>query len=180
MPHGFNFWTPVTNAGSLSLPYDYARADTADNLPTVRAFSASHEPSPWTGDWQTFQVMPSAAAGPPKPTCTEGALAFRHESETARPYYYGVRFESCVRAETALTDHAAALRFTYPGDDASVLFDDVTDRAGPTLDQASGVATGFSDVKSALSTGATRLPLFGVFDAPVTDGGSTGVQGHLR
>ncbi|MFD9136433.1 GH92 family glycosyl hydrolase [Streptomyces bottropensis] len=180
VPHGFNFWTPVTNAGSLSWLYDYARANDADNLPTVQAFSASHEPSPWMGDRQTFQVMPSAAAATPELSRTARALAFRHENETARPHYYGVRFENGVRAEMAPTDHAAALRFTYPGDDASVLFDNVTDQAGLTLDKEAGVVTGFSDVKSGLSTGATRLFVYGVFDAPVTDGGSTGVKGHLR
>ncbi|MFE7761738.1 GH92 family glycosyl hydrolase [Streptomyces sp. NPDC057438] len=180
VPHGFNFWTPVTNAGSLSWLYDYARANDADNLPTVQAFSASHEPSPWMGDRQTFQVMPSAAAGTPELSRSARALAFRHENETARPYYYGVRFENGVRAEMAPTDHAAVLRFTYPGDDASVLFDNVTDQAGLTLDEDAGVVTGFSDVKSGLSTGATRLFVYGVFDAPVTDGGSTGVKGHLR
>ncbi|EMF53395.1 MULTISPECIES: GH92 family glycosyl hydrolase [Streptomyces] len=180
VPHGFNFWTPVTNAGSLSWLYDYARANDADNLPTVQAFSASHEPSPWMGDRQTFQVMPSAAAGTPELSRTARALAFRHENETARPHYYGVHFENGVRAEMAPTDHAAALRFTYPGDDASVLFDNVTDQAGLTLDKEAGVVTGFSDVKSGLSTGATRLFVYGVFDAPVTDGGSTGVKGHLR
>jgi predicted alpha-1,2-mannosidase len=180
VPHGFNFWTPVTNAGSLSWLYDYARANNADNLPTIQAFSASHEPSPWMGDRQTFQVMPSAAAGTPELSRTARALAFRHENETARPYYYGVRFENGVRAEMAPTDHAAVLRFTYPGDDASVLFDNVTDQAGLTLDKDAGVVTGFSDVKSGLSTGATRLFVYGVFDAPVTDGGSTGVKGHLR
>lgn len=180
VPHGFNFWTPVTNAGSLSWLYDYARANNADNLPTIQAFSASHEPSPWMGDRQTFQVMPSAAAGTPELSRTARALAFRHENETARPYYYGVRFENGVRAEMAPTDHAAVLRFTYPGDDTSVLFDNVTDQAGLTLDKDAGVVTGFSDVKSGLSTGATRLFVYGVFDAPVTDGGSTGVKGHLR
>ncbi|WP_327727400.1 GH92 family glycosyl hydrolase [Streptomyces sp. NBC_00487] len=180
VPHGFNFWTPVTNAGSLSWLYDYARANNADNLPTIQAFSTSHEPSPWMGDRQTFQVMPSAAAGTPELSRTARALAFRHENETARPYYYGVRFENGVRAEMAPTDHAAVLRFTYPGDDTSVLFDNVTDQAGLTLDKDAGVVTGFSDVKSGLSTGATRLFVYGVFDAPVTDGGSTGVKGHLR
>ena len=59
VPHGFNFWTPVTNAGSLSWLYEYHRDNNADNLPTLEAFAASHEPSPWMGDRQTFQVMPS-------------------------------------------------------------------------------------------------------------------------
>ncbi|MEV8088470.1 GH92 family glycosyl hydrolase [Streptomyces nigra] len=180
VPHGFNFWTPVTNAGSLSWLYDYARANNADNLPTIQAFSASHEPSPWMGDRQTFQVMPSAASGTPETGRSARALAFKHENETARPYYYGVRFENGLKAEMAPTDHAAVLRFTYPGDDASVLFDNVTDQAGLTLDKENGVVTGYSDVKSGLSTGATRLFVYGTFDKPVTDGASSGVKGHLR
>lgn len=180
VPHGFNFWTPVTNASSLSWLYDYARANNADNLPTIQAFSASHEPSPWMGDRQTFQVMPSAATGTPDTGRTARQLAFRHENETARPYYYGVRFENGLKAEMAPTDHAAALRFTYPGDDASVLFDNVTDQAGLTLDPATGTVTGYSDVKSGLSAGATRLFVYGVFDKPVKDGSSSGVKGYLR
>lgn len=180
VPHGFNFWTPVTNAGTLNWLYDYARANNADNLPTIQAFSASHEPSPWMGDRQTFQVMPSAASGTPDTGRTARALAFRHENETARPYYYGVRFENGLKAEMAPTDHAAALRFTYPGDDAGVLFDNVTDQAGLTLDKENGIVTGYSDVKSGLSAGATRLFVYGVFDAPVTEGTSSGVKGYLR
>ncbi|MFF5188410.1 GH92 family glycosyl hydrolase [Streptomyces sp. NPDC000345] len=180
VPHGFNFWTPVTNAGSLSWLYDYSRGNNADNLPTIQAFSASHEPSPWMGDRQTFQVMPSAAAGTPDTGRTARALAFRHTDETARPYYYGVRFENGLTAEMAPTDHAAALRFTYPGSDASVLFDNVTDQAGLTLDRENATVTGYSDVKSGLSTGATRLFVYGEFDAPVTDGASNGVKGYLR
>ncbi|MFC8247817.1 GH92 family glycosyl hydrolase [Streptomyces chartreusis] len=180
VPHGFNFWTPVTNAGSLSWLYDYARSNNADNLPTIQAFSASHEPSPWMGDRQTFQVMPSAASGTPDTGREARELAFRHENETARPYYYGVRFENGLKAEMAPTDHAAVLRFTYPGDDASVLFDNVTDQAGLTLDKENGIVTGYSDVKSGLSTGATRLFVYGTFDKPVTEGSSSGVKGHLR
>ena len=180
VPHGFNFWTPVTNASSLSWLYDYARANNADNLPTVQAFSASHEPSPWMGDRQTFQVMPSAASGTPDTGREARELAFRHENETARPYYYGVRFENGLKAEMTPTDHAAALRFTYPGDDASVLFDNVTDQAGLTLDKENGIVTGYSDVKSGLSTGATRLFVYGVFDKPVSDGSAGGVKGYLR
>ncbi|MGV9888480.1 GH92 family glycosyl hydrolase [Streptomyces sp. NPDC003395] len=180
MPHGFNFWTPVTNAGSLSWLYDYARMNNADNLPTIQAFSASHEPSPWMGDRQTFQVMPSVTPGTPDTSRTGRALPFRHENETARPYYYGVRFDNGLKAEMAPTDHAAALRFTFPGDDASVLFDNVTEQAGLTLDKEHGIVTGYSDVKSGLSTGATRLFVYGVFDKPVTDGSSSGVQGWLR
>ncbi|MEU4656148.1 GH92 family glycosyl hydrolase [Streptomyces sp. NPDC023723] len=179
VPNGFNFWTPVTNAGSLSWLYDYARGNNADNLPTLQAFSASHEPSPWMGDRQTFQVMPSAASGTPDTGREARALPFRHENETARPYYYGVTFENGLKAEMAPTDHAALMRFTYPGDDASVIFDNVTDQAGLTLDKENGTFTGYSDVKSGLSTGATRLFVYGEFDKKVTGGDSSGVKGTL-
>ncbi|MBT2491394.1 GH92 family glycosyl hydrolase [Streptomyces sp. ISL-96] len=189
VPHGFNFWTPVTNAASTSWLYDYARANNSDNLPTIQAFSASHEPSPWMGDRQTFQLMPSAAAGTPDAGRKARALPFRHEKETAKPHEYGVTFENGLKAEMTPTDHAAMMRFTYPGDDASIIFDNVSNDGGLTLDPATRSFTGFSDVKSGLSTGATRLFVYGVFDAPVTQsgklsGGGGGsaddVTGYLR
>ncbi len=91
-----------------------------------------------------------------------------------------MRFENGLKAEMAPTDHAAMMRFTYPGDDASVIFDNVTDQAGLTLDKENGTFQGYSDVKSGLSTGATRLFVHGEFDAEVTGGDSSGVKGHLR
>lgn len=186
VPNGFNFWTPVTNAGSNSWLYEYAHNNNADNLPTLQAFSASHEPSPWMGDRQTFQLMPSVAADTPEADRTARALPFRHENEVAKPHYYGVTFENGLRAEMTPTDHAAAMRFRYPGDDASMVFDNISNDGGLTLDPGSRSFTGFSDVKSGLSVGATRLFVYGVFDAPVTasgkltGGGGDDVTGYLR
>ncbi|QCX79696.1 Glycosyl hydrolase family 92 [Streptomyces sp. YIM 121038] len=192
VPHGFNFWTPVTNAGSIDWLYDYARGNNDDNLPTLQAFGASHEPSPWMGDRQTFQIMPSAAKGTPDAARDKRALPFKHENETARPHYYGVTFENGLKAEMTPTDHAAMFKFTYPGDDASVVFDniektgDTKHAVGLTLDKEKGIVTGYSDVKSGLSVGATRMFVYGTFDRPVTDGGkltgggTTDATGYFR
>nr|WP_037741231.1 GH92 family glycosyl hydrolase [Streptomyces sp. SID8375] len=186
VPNGFNFWTPVTNAGSADWLYEYARKNNADNLPTLQAFSASHEPSPWMGDRQTFQVMPSVAAGTPDASRTGRALPFHHANETAKPHYYGVTFDNGLKTEITPTDHAALMRFTFPGDRASLIFDNVNNKGGLSLDTGRGVVTGFSDVKSGLSVGATRLFVYGVFDAPVTGGGRLNggggkdVTGYLR
>ncbi|SCK19016.1 GH92 family glycosyl hydrolase [Streptomyces sp. WMMB 322] len=189
LPGGFNFWTPVTDAGSTDWLYEYARKNNEDNLPTLQAFSASHEPSPWMGDRQTFQVMPSAAKGKPDASRKARALPFRHAEETARPHYYGVTSESGLRTQITPTDHAAMMRFTFPGDDANLIFDNVDNRGGLTLDTASGkdaTVTGFSDVKSKLSAGATRMFVYARFDSPVTDGGKLeggggkDVTGYLR
>ncbi|WP_030622485.1 GH92 family glycosyl hydrolase [Streptomyces sclerotialus] len=186
VPNGFNFWTPVTNAGSQDWLYEYARKNNADNLPTLQAFSASHEPSPWMGDRQTFQVMPSAASGTPDASRTARALPFHHSRETAKPHHYSVTFDNGLKTEIAPTDHAAMMRFTFPGADASLIFDNVNNKGGLTLDTENGVVTGFSDVKSGLSTGATRMFVYAVFDAPVTaggklsGGGGADVTGYLR
>ncbi|MFI0739086.1 GH92 family glycosyl hydrolase [Streptomyces sp. NPDC021100] len=192
VPHGFTFWTPVTDAGSTSWLYRYAAANNADNLPTLQAFSASHEPSPWMGDRQTFQVMPSVAAGTPDASRTARALPFHHSRETATPHHYGVTFDNGLKADIVPTDHAAMMRFTFPAEsakNANVILDNVTNAGGLTLDTAHGTFTGWSDVKSGLSTGAGRLYVYGAFDAPVTGGGKLGrggagdgsdVTGYLR
>ncbi|WP_433858682.1 GH92 family glycosyl hydrolase [Streptomyces kronopolitis] len=186
VPNGFNFWTPVTNAGSADWLYEYARKNNTDNLPTLQAFSASHEPSPWMGDRQTFQVMPSVADGTPDASRTGRALPFHHGNEVAKPHYYGVTFDNGLKTEITPTDHAALMRFTFPGDRASLIFDNVNDKGGLSLDTEHGAVTGFSDVRSGLSVGATRLFVYGVFDAPVTGGGRLGggggkdVTGYLR
>ncbi|GHF24941.1 alpha-1 2-mannosidase [Streptomyces mashuensis] len=184
VPHGFTFWTPVTNAGSTDWLYQYAATNNKDNLPTLQALSASHEPSPWMGDRQTFQVMPSAAAGVPDASRGARALPFHHSRETARPHYYGVTADNGLKAEVAPADHAAVMRFTFPGADASVVLDNVRGPGGLTLDPAGRSFTAWSDVRSGLSTGAGRLFVYGVFDAPVTasgklkgDAARTGLKG---
>ncbi|MFI9720002.1 GH92 family glycosyl hydrolase [Streptomyces sp. NPDC052396] len=186
VPHGFNFWTPVTDAGSLTWLYQYAAGNNADNLPTIQAFGAGHQPSPWMGDRQTFQVMPSAAGGVPNASRTARALPFHHDRETARPHYYGVTFDNGLKAELTPTDHAAMMRFTFPGANASVILDNVSNQGGLTLDAARGEFSGWSDIRSGLSTGAGRLFVHGVFDRPVVSsgrlrgGGGDDVTGYLR
>lgn len=170
VPHGFNFWTPMTNAGSQSWLYEYAQRNNAQNLPTLQAFTTSHEPSPWMGDRQTFQVMPSNIA--PTQDRALRALPFRHDNEVAKAHYYGVTFENGMKTEIAPTDHAAVFRFTFTDEgQKNLVFDNVNNLGGVTLDAANGVVTGYSDVKSGLSTGATRLFVYGKVDKAVTASG---------
>jgi predicted alpha-1,2-mannosidase len=170
VPHGFNFWTPMTNAGSLSWLYEYQHANNADNRPTLQAFGLTHEPSPWMGDRQTFQVMP-APAGPPDANRSRRALPFTHDHETARPYYYGVTFDNGLRTEIAPTDHAALIRFRFKDGGGSLVFDNVNNASALTIDAAAGVVTGYSDVRSGLSTGATRMFIYATFDQPIAASG---------
>ncbi len=184
VPHGFNFWIPETRANSTSWLYTYQEDNNANNKPQLQAFAASHEPSPWMGDRQTFQVMPSPNASPATGR-TARALEFSHDDETAKPYYYGVTFTNGLKTEIAPTDHAAVFRFTFTGDVGSLIFDNVNANAGITLTPSDGngqtVVTGYSDVTSgSLSAGARRMFVYAVFDQPSTGAGGTGVTRYLN
>ncbi|WP_088052500.1 GH92 family glycosyl hydrolase [Virgibacillus dakarensis] len=177
VPHGFNFWTPVTNAGSNWI-YAYHESNNDDNLPMLQALALSHETSPWMGDRQTFQVMPSDAEGEPDANREARALPFKHDNEIAQAHYYGVTFENGIQAEMTPTDHAAMLRFTFKDDTSNIIFDNVSNDGGITLDAENGTISGYTDQKSGLSTGATRMFVYATFDKSVVDGGKLTGEGR--
>src|SRR5262249_30133235 len=94
----------------------------------------------------------------------------------AKPYYYGVTFKNGLKTEIAPTDHAAVFRFTFTGDNSSLIFDNVNNSNGTTLTPTNGVGstvvTGYSDVHSGLSNGAARMFVYAVFDQASTGGGT--------
>jgi predicted alpha-1,2-mannosidase len=168
LPHGFNFWTPVTDAGATNWLYQYHRHNNADNRPQLQAFALSHEPSPWMGDRHTFQIMPGI--GDIVADRDHRALAFGHDNETDRPHHYGVRFDNGITTDIAPADHAAIFRFTFPGNDGWLLFDNTANRGGLRLDTRAGTVTGHTWVRSRLSTGARRMFVYATFDQQPTHG----------
>jgi predicted alpha-1,2-mannosidase len=184
VPHGFNFWTPVTDAGATNWLYQYHRHNNAENRPQLQAFALSHEPSPWMGDRHTFQVMPGN--GEVVTDRATRALAFDHDTETDRPHHYGVRFDNGITTDLAPTDHAAIFRFTFPGNDGWLLFDNTANHGGLRLDVRRGTVTGHTWVRSRLSTGARRMFVYATFDQHPTQGRKIrepfyrAVTGYLR
>jgi predicted alpha-1,2-mannosidase len=181
LPHGFNFWTPVTNAGSDWL-YQYQEANGPDNRPRIQAFQLSHEPSPWMGERQTLQLMPEAQAdGVPILDRAKRALSFSHANEVAQAHDYRVAFDNGIVTEMVPTDHAALFRFTFAGKSSQLLFDNLNDHGGISLDPDGRSFSGYSDVKSDLSTGATRMFFAGSVDQPVLRSGrlSGGGRDHV-
>lgn len=172
MPHGFNFWTPATRGDSNWL-YQYQERNGPDNRPCLEALSLSHEPSPWMGDRQTFQVMPVPGGAAPSADRTARAAAFSHAHETALPYRYAVALDNGITAEMAPTDHAAIMRFRYPGPEGQLAFDNINDHGRLVIAPDGRSAAGYTDVASTLSTGATRMFIHLAFDRP------TKAQGRL-
>jgi predicted alpha-1,2-mannosidase len=173
LPHGFNFWIPMTDASSGRWPYHYQQQNTADNLPALQALSLSHQQYPWGGDHHTLQVMPIATPGQPNPDRIERAQSFRHEDEIARPYLYQVAFTSGLRAELTPTDHGAMFRFTYPGEVGQVMIDNLTgDEGGASWDPSAQRLTGV------LGSGTDTMFVVGRFDQEVVEHGGLQTARH--
>ncbi|GAA1716986.1 hypothetical protein GCM10009809_11260 [Isoptericola hypogeus] len=177
VPHGFNFWTPSTDAGAQNWLYAYQRDNDENNRSRIESFNLSHEPSPWIADRQTFQVMPSPE-GTPDADRGSRSLAFGHENETARAHYYGVTFDNGMKTEITPTDHAAMFRFTFTGDSSSLIFDNITNDGGLTLDPEAGTLSGYTDVASGQSNGLKRMFVYAEVDGTVTGGGKLSVGGR--
>lgn len=173
VPHGFNFWTPVTRGDSNWL-YQYQERNGADNRPRLEGLSLSHEPSPWMGDRQTFQIMPVPGSTPPSADRAARSASFDHAHETALPYRYAVTLDNGIVAEVAPTDHAAIMRFRYPGTTGQLAFDNINNHGRITVSGDSRTADGYTDVASGLSTGATRMFVHMEFSNPAQ------AQGRMR
>lgn len=159
VPNGFNFWTPVTDARALDWPYHYHDR-------SLQAFRLSHLPSPWIGDRHTFHVMPGT--GEVVTDTHRRALTFSHADETDRPHHYGVRFACGITTDIAPTDHAAVFRFTFPGRDGWLLFDNTRPRGRLRLDPARRTLTARTRVRSRSSHGAGTMYIHATFDqAPI-------------
>ncbi|QQP96635.1 GH92 family glycosyl hydrolase [Lysobacter enzymogenes] len=169
LPHGFNFWTPTTNAGSHWI-YQYQERNGEGNRPRLEALALSHEPSPWMGDRQAFHILPAPGEGAVEFDRGKRALSFGHDQEIARADYYQVRFDNGMVAEMTPTDHAAMLRFTYPESRGRLLFDQRDEHGDIAVDTRDGVLSGWTENKSKLSAGAGRLYFYARFDRPVMQG----------
>jgi predicted alpha-1,2-mannosidase len=177
-PNGFNFLTPVTDASTHRWPYEYHRANNADNRPELQGLTFSHQPSPWMGDRDQLTIMPVAAAEPLGDPA-ERAVAFSHDDEIARPDLYAVGLANGVRAELAPTDHGAIFRFTFPSDAPGrhVVFDTI-DENGAFFFDGSAV-TGW--VENGSEFGRTRMYCCGEFSStPTVFGGARGGRANAR
>lgn len=126
LPFGASFWTPVTKANSSMWLYEYSS-------PTIQGFALSHEPSPWVGDYASFQVVPMIGA--PLIDPVQRAEHFEHVNEVARAHYYRVFFtDSGIQTEIAPTAHCGMFRFMFPDATPAVLLFD-------SIDEASGAMT---------------------------------------
>ncbi len=177
LPNGMMKIAPATSAGS-NIIYNY----TADAL---TGFTVTHQSSIHLLDYDQFQFMPSTmlAASSANATNASGAsrlAGFSHLNEIDRADYYGVLFDegsaaSGVKTEITATDHATAVRFTFPSDAANrtVIFDSLGVGVTATGNLSFGADGSFSaTVKSGhdtLNKGYSTMYIYGRFSVAPTD-----------
>lgn len=184
-PHGFNTFTPVTDAGN-NLPYYY---HLSGDRTTLSSLSITHTASYWVGDYATWQFMPSTALSAGNLTASTEVNAdsrkasFTHANETATAYYYSVQFDegsgaSNVRVEITPTMYGGVVRFTFPSEAAArtLLFDCENGAGSLTLSADGKSLTAWADD---LNTGARRLYIYATFDTPYASRKNFGKAGAV-
>jgi predicted alpha-1,2-mannosidase len=120
LPYAMNCWSPQTGKMGDGWMYTY------DTMKIV-GIKQTHQPSPWINDYGNFSLMP--VTGKIKLREKDRGSVFSHKAEVAKPYYYSVYMADYnVTAEVAPTDHAAAMRFTFPESDSSYIVIDAFDK----------------------------------------------------
>ena len=113
LPHGFARFIPVTDARTGRWPYRYQQGGDRRNRPLLQGIAVTHQPSPWMGDRNRFQLMP-LTGGTPDASPAGRAVPFSHAAETARPDLYAVRLADGTRLRLSPTDHGAILEVSFP------------------------------------------------------------------
>ena len=109
-PFGMTNWTPQTRQNKISIvSYNY-------DDKTISGFIGTHQPAIWMGDYGYVTIIPQV--GELRTTPEMRKLSYSHESEAARPDYYGVWLdagaEGKIHAEMTATERCAIFRFTFP------------------------------------------------------------------
>ena len=83
MPYGMHMWSAQTGKNGDGFKYMYA-------VDKIRAFSQSHQCSPWVSDYAVYSFMPMV--GELVVNQDARATKFSHDNEIAKPHYYKVTF----------------------------------------------------------------------------------------
>ncbi len=158
LPHGMIGWIPQTDAGGWAFDY---------RAPTLQGFRATHQPSPWIGDYGNFLLL--FASGPRPPLNVIDGESFYPKAETvAQPDYFRTQLvRHGITVEIAPTQRGACFQLTFESRENAWI--SLVPAAGRILavDRAQRTLLG---VSIALATGAAVPGEFGCYFAAEVDG----------
>jgi hypothetical protein len=178
VPHGAVFGAPMTDAASVGWTYTYASHNREDGRPALQAFATSHIPSPWIQDRGVFQLFPALGAAPALDRAAR-ALGFDRASESDRPHRYAVDLDGGIHAELTAARFSLVLRFRYPEERGSLIFDQADGTGGLTLPEpgpAGAVVRAFTDG----TDNSPRMFVHATLDRPVLAAHADGARGSVH
>ena len=112
-PWGMTDWCPQTVGGSI---FEYRRTQ-------ISGIRATHQPSPWMGDYGQFVLMPQT--GGLVLDAKDRGSNYNVDAGIFRPDYCRVNFDRYdVAAEVTATERCGVLRFTFAkGESGRIIFD---------------------------------------------------------
>jgi len=135
-PNAFNVWAPSNNpSGSFLAGSHNEKVFTPRPAAGITHITTTHQASTWLGDFGTFQFMPNTNHNPASTTFltdTNRRTLYDKDTMIANPSYLSIDFTSAanapargVKLELTPTEHAAAVRFTFPENSTyvNVIFD---------------------------------------------------------
>ena len=161
-PFGMTSWSPQTDEGPWLFSYG------ARKLQGIRA---THQPSPWMGDYGHFTVMPQT--GPVALSAEARASSYRHDETAFAPHHFKTtlsRYRTTL--ELTPTERCACLRVSFPETEAARII--VQPFEGASLvevDLDARTLTGFTRANSGGCPENFACYFVAVFDQPLTGAG---------
>ncbi len=87
---------------------------------TIAGFSHTHLSGTGCGDWVDISVMPNTGMLPD--TTRDFRIKFSHDSETARPGYYGVKLGNGIKVFLTATERCGFHTYVYPKGSKPVVY----------------------------------------------------------
>lgn len=157
LPFGMHTWTPQTGRNGDGWKYQYFKNK-------IRGFQQAHQCSSWSNDYAVFSFMPVMDNLVVNENDRE--LAFRHENETGKPYYYKVTFDNNITTEMSPTERGAHLRFSFPeGHKSYLVLDGYTRISGVKILPEKRMITGYVNNGHGFQKG-WKNHFVAVFDQP--------------
>jgi putative alpha-1,2-mannosidase len=134
-PFGMTAWSPQTAEGGWFFDRRQRK---------LQGIRATHQPSPWIGDYGHFVVMPQT--GPLIPGANRRASAFRVEKSVVKPHHLKfdlLRYRCSI--ELTPTKRCAHLKFKFPDNEAGrIIVEPCSGEGEFSVDEENGMICGFT------------------------------------
>lgn len=161
-PFGMTSWSPQTDEG----PWLFSHGGRK-----LQGIRATHQPSPWMGDYGHFTVMPQT--GLVSLSAEARASSYRRDETTFAPHHFKTtlsRYRTTL--ELTPTERCVCLRVSFPETEAArIIVQPFEGESSVEIDVAARTLTGFTRANSGGCPENFACYFVAVFDRPLTGAG---------